>query len=77
MRKIVKCRSEAVSQHEGPLTVDEVANELRVHPDTVRSWIRSGELVAVDIGREYRIYRSDLDDFIERRKTGKKRKKDN
>ncbi len=64
--------------HQGEtLTVEDVAAELRVHPDTVRTWIRSGELVAVDIGREYRIYRSDLDNFIERRKTGRKRKKDN
>ncbi|QBD80465.1 DNA-binding protein [Ktedonosporobacter rubrisoli] len=65
-----------MSQREEPLTVEEVAAEIRVHPDTVRSWIRSGELVAVDIGRGYRIYRSDLNDFLERRKTGKKRKGD-
>jgi excisionase family DNA binding protein len=65
-----------VSQQEGMLTVEEVASELRVHPETVRSWIRTGELDAVDIGREYRIYRADLDDFIQRRRTGKKRKKE-
>ncbi|HZO72469.1 MAG TPA: helix-turn-helix domain-containing protein [Ktedonobacteraceae bacterium] len=57
------------------LTVEEVAEELRVHPETVRQWIREGELDAFDTGRGYRISRLDLDDFIQRRKTGKKRKK--
>src|SRR5579883_549232 len=56
------------------LTVEEVAEELRVHPQTVRQWIREGELDAFDTGRGYRISRLDLDDFIQRRKTGKKRK---
>jgi excisionase family DNA binding protein len=65
-----------VSRQEETLTVEDVAAELRVHPDTVRTWIRTGELDAVDIGREYRIYRADLDEFIRRRRTGKKRKKD-
>jgi excisionase family DNA binding protein len=51
------------------LTVDEVAKEVKVHTETVRSWIRKKELPAIDIGGEYRIYRSDLDDFLQRRKT--------
>jgi excisionase family DNA binding protein len=51
------------------LTVDEVAKEIKVHTETVRSWIRKKELPAIDIGGEYRIYRSDLDDFLQRRKT--------
>jgi excisionase family DNA binding protein len=57
-----------------PLTVEEVAAELRVHPETVRNWIRTGELDALDIGREYRIYRADLDAFIQRRKTARRKK---
>ena len=57
------------------LTVEEVAEELRVHPETVRQWIREGELDAFDTGRGYRISRFDLDNFMQRRKTGKKRKK--
>jgi excisionase family DNA binding protein len=63
-----------VSQQGETLTVEEVAAELRVHPDTVRTWIRSGELDAIDIGREYRIYRADLDEFLRHRRTGKRRK---
>jgi len=35
-------------------TVEEVAEELRVHPETVRQWIRDGELIALDISKEYR-----------------------
>lgn len=61
---------------EEPLTVEEVAAELRIHPETVRAWIRTGELDALDIGREYRIYRTDLNDFIQRHKTRKARQKD-
>ena len=57
---------------EKQLTVEEVAEELRVHPETVRQWIREGELDAFDTGRGYRISRKDLDDFIQRRKTGRR-----
>jgi excisionase family DNA binding protein len=60
---------------EKQFTVEEVAEELRVHPETVRQWIREGELDAFDTGRGYRISRQDLDDFIEKRKTGRRRKK--
>jgi excisionase family DNA binding protein len=63
-----------MSDDEKLLTVAQVAEQLQVHPETVRVWIRSGELDAMDIGGEYRISRSDLNDFIQRRKTGKKRR---
>jgi excisionase family DNA binding protein len=48
-------------------TVQEVANRLRIDTRTVRKWIRSGELAAIDIGREYRIRESSLQDFIQRK----------
>ena len=60
---------------EQQLTVEEVAEELRVHPETVRQWIRNGELDAFDTGRGYRISRKDLDDFIQKRKTAKRHTK--
>ncbi len=63
-------------ENEEPLTVEEIAQQLRVHVETVRNWIRSGELDAIDLGGKYRIYRTDLNEFLERRRTGKKRKKD-
>jgi excisionase family DNA binding protein len=55
------------------LTVERVAEELSVHPKTVRTWIREGKLVAVDLGKEYRVRRSDLDRFLEERKTDKRK----
>jgi nitrogen PTS system EIIA component len=58
------------------LTVEEIAKELRISPKTVRSWITSGELVALDIGREYRISRAHLEDFKQRRQTDRRRKTD-
>jgi excisionase family DNA binding protein len=58
------------------LSVEDVANELGVNPETVRVWIRSGELVAFSIGKGYRISRVDLDDFIRRRRTDYKKRRD-
>ena len=55
-------------------TVEEIAKQLRVNARTVRSWIASGELIALDVGREYRISQSDLNAFIEKRKTDKRKK---
>lgn len=55
------------------LSVEAIAEELSVNPETVRVWIRSGELVAYNIGKGYRISRTDLDDFIRRRRTDSKR----
>ena len=32
------------------LTVEEVARRLSVHEETIRRWIRNGELVAIELG---------------------------
>jgi len=52
------------------LTVKEIAARLRVHPETVRDWIRSGELRGVRLGKRsgFRVSESDLRAFIESRK---------
>lgn len=50
------------------LTVRDVAESLKVHEETVRRWIRRGELVALDLGGPragYRVRPSDLEAFIE------------
>jgi excisionase family DNA binding protein len=54
------------------LTVEEVARRLSVHVDTVRRWIRSGELKAINLGGPagYRITKTELDRFI-RERTGR------
>ena len=56
------------------LTTDEIAKDLKVNVKTVRNWINSGELAAIDVGGEYRIYRKDYEDFINRRKIDRGRK---
>jgi len=49
------------------LTVEEVAETFRVNIETVRRWIRAGDLPALTLGGPrsgYRIKRADLDTFI-------------
>ena len=49
------------------LTVIEVAKIFQIHEETVRRWIRSGDLPAFDVGGPragYRIRRDDLDAFV-------------
>ena len=44
-------------------TVEQFAERLRLHPKTVRRFIREGRLRAVKVGRSYRILRSDMEAF--------------
>lgn len=52
------------------LTVEEVAEQLRVNQDTVRRLIRNKELEAIDMGGRagYRIPESALERFINQRR---------
>ena len=43
------------------LTVPQVSAELKIHPATVRSWVKSGRLAAVRVGRTWRVRRSEVD----------------
>lgn len=53
------------------LTVQEVAEYLKVNQQTVRNWVDREELTAVRAGaRRVRIRQSDLDRFLEQRETG-------
>jgi len=54
------------------LSVEEIANELGVHPETVRIWIRDGDLPALQLKRTYRIKREDYEEFLRSRYSGKK-----
>ncbi len=51
-------------------TVQDVVQELQVHEQTVRRWIKSGELPAYALGDRagYRVAREDLDAFMGRRR---------
>lgn len=55
------------------LTVEDVADKLKVHRQTVRRWLRDGELRGYQFGDRtgYRIKESDLVEFIERHAEGK------
>jgi excisionase family DNA binding protein len=50
------------------LNVPQVAKMLKVNIQTVRGYIRSGELEAARVGRRYVITTEDVDRFIKRRK---------
>ena len=51
----------------GLLTVAEVANAMRVSNMTVYRLIKSGELPAVRVGKNYRLRETDLERFLEER----------
>ncbi len=48
------------------LTVDEVAEYLRVDESTVRYMIRRGDLPVIKVGRIYRVRRVDLESLASR-----------
>ncbi|MEU3017805.1 helix-turn-helix domain-containing protein [Nocardiopsis sp. NPDC007018] len=44
-------------------SVDQVADLLGLHVKTVRAYVREGRLAATRIGKQYRVRRSDLEEF--------------
>jgi len=52
-----------MSEHD-LLTVDEVADYLRIKSTTVRDLIKRGELPAARVGRVYRIRRADVEKLL-------------
>jgi excisionase family DNA binding protein len=52
---------EGCSVSEEVYTVEQFAERLKLHPKTVRRFIREGRVRAVKVGRSYRILRSDLE----------------
>ena len=50
------------------LTTEEVLTYLKVTPRTIYRLIRTGELPAVRIGRQWRFRRGDLDSWLDRQR---------
>jgi len=50
-------------------TIEEVAEMLKVNPESVRRWVRSKQLPAIKLGGKYiRVEAGDLDRFISKSK---------
>ena len=54
------------------LTVEEIGEQLNRAPNTVRNWIRAGDLRAYRFGKEYRCTRAALEEFIQAQRDGKR-----
>lgn len=61
-----------MAEAEELLTAQDVADRLRVTVETVRRWLRDGDLVGVQLGDRagYRIRRSELERFLAAREGG-------
>ena len=55
------------------MTTNEVAGLLKVHPETVKRWLRSGEMRGSLLGDRtgWRVSRGEVQRFMEDRETGK------
>ena len=62
--------------HDRYQTVQELADRLEVAEATVRQWIKSGELRAIDIGKGWRIADADLERFLKARETAPRKQDD-
>ncbi len=53
------------------LTVEEIADRLRIHEETVRRWLRAGQLKGIRLGSKsgYRVAQADFDEFMRQRGT--------
>jgi excisionase family DNA binding protein len=54
------------------LSLQDVADELGISVQTIRKWVKGGELAAYKPGKEYRIKHSDLEEFLKTREVAPK-----
>jgi excisionase family DNA binding protein len=47
------------------LTIEEAASRVKVKPDTLRLWLRTGQLKGLKAGRLWRVRPTDLEVFLE------------
>jgi excisionase family DNA binding protein len=60
--------NDPMREMEAFLTTEEVLSYLKITPRTIYRLIRSGELPAVRIGRQWRFRHADLDRWLERQR---------
>jgi excisionase family DNA binding protein len=65
LSQLEKATLDYTASSESFLTVAEVAEMLKLNPQTVRNWIDQGSLPAVRVGRRVRILRSDFERLVE------------
>ncbi len=58
------------------LSTKQVAELLGLHEETIRQYIKRGELLAHRIGKEYRIKEAEIDRFLKERETSKDTQED-
>ena len=46
------------------LSIEEISQRLRISPETVRRWVRAGELPAVKIARQWRIAETEIKEYL-------------
>ncbi len=46
------------------LTIEETAEKLKMHPETMRDYLRERKITGVKVGRSWRVRESDLVAFI-------------
>ena len=58
---IISDQSETTMTMERYYTLEEVADILKLHPQTLRRWIRQGKLPARRFGKQFRLRREDFE----------------
>jgi len=56
------------------MTVDDVAEYLRIKASTVYEWAANGKLPGVKVGRLWRFERSEIEKWVRENRQGKRRK---
>jgi len=53
-----------VNEPEKWSSIEDIAEHLKVHKDTIRNWIRQGEIPVHKVGRQYRFRISEVDEWV-------------
>jgi excisionase family DNA binding protein len=68
MQRLMRMMSSMNEDPSALVSVREVADQLGVHPETIRRLIHDGRLDAVRVGRVLRVHRAALDSFLARQR---------